>query len=227
MLRIIFWILLIANGALFAFHQGYFDSSHEKKEPQRLLAQFNADKLKLLPASAANAAPPEAPPVLPAPAVEPQKTVSCLEIGNFSSSDAKRFEERLVPLSLEQKPPRLKVEEVASHMVYIPPLGSKEAAEKKVAELRKLGVENFFIMQDGSGYRWGISLGVFKTAQAAKNQLADLNKLGVRGARIGTRSIASDKVFYRLRNLNTDSAQALDKIMSDFPEQKQRECHKE
>lgn len=247
MLRLLFWTLIVANGVLFAYHQGYLDSSQEKREPQRLLSQLNADKLKLLPAAEAKPAevpdqappanPPEAPPQAPeqapqqpapqaavAPVVEPQRTLSCLEIGNFAPADAKRVEQRLAKLSLGKNMSRLQVQEVASHMVYIPPLGSKAAANTKVAELQKLGISNFFVIQDAGPYRWGISLGIFKSEEAAKTLLADLNRQGVQGVRIGPRSVTAGKTIFRLRKLDTASVQAVNRIMTSFPEQRKRDC---
>ena len=109
-------------------------------------------------------------------------------------------------------------------MVYIPSQGDQAGAQKKVEELRQRGVTNFFVMQDNSDLRWGISLGVFKTDATAQKLLAQLRQQGVLSARIGTRSVATSKVVFQIRDLDPASATALDRIAADFPEQQLRSC---
>ena len=109
-------------------------------------------------------------------------------------------------------------------MVYIPPQGDKDAADKKASELKRLGLSNYFIIQDNSNLRWGISLGVFKTEAAARNHLANLTQQGVRSARIGARSIVSSKMAYQLRNLDAAGKARLDSIKAGFPAQELRQC---
>lgn len=280
MLKFFFFILLLANGGLLAYQQGYFETLFPSgREPARIKNQINADKLKLEKppeaeparseaaapsasgapvAPAAPAAPkptPAAPPVPappaapaapaapePAPAsaapVQGARTVAldttttparpvvlvCAEIGNFTAAEAKRFSAQLASLSLGPKVTQRQVQEVATHMVYIPPQGDKEAAEKKASELRRFGVEDFFIIQDNSSLRWGISLGVFKMEEAARAHLANLNQKGVRSARIGQRSVNTNLVAFRLRDLDAESRDALQKIRAGFARQEMRNC---
>ncbi len=249
MLKLLFWILIAANGALFAFRMGYLDSVvASKSEPERVTNQLNADKLKLIvdskpvapsvPAPAASAPAPAAPvfaptqasappsPVSVPPPAKPQKLVACTEVGDFAPSDTRRIEARLAELSLGERQTRRNIQEIATHMVFIPPQGSKEGADKKAGELRNMGVNNFFIIQDNSKMRWGISLGVFKSEAAAKSHLANLNKKGVRSARVGARSVTNTRVAFVLRDLDERSLNSLGTIMGDFPDQKARECGK-
>ena len=247
MLKLIFWILLAANGALFAFRMGYLDSAvASKNEPERVTKQLNADKVKLIVASkpaapSASASVVSAPtpaasapaqaagspaPVSAPPLGKPQKLVACTEVGDFAPSDTKKIEARLAELSLGERQTRRNIQEIATHMVFIPPQGSKEGADKKAGELRNMGVNNFFIIQDNSKMRWGISLGVFKSETAARSHLANLNKQGVRSARVGARSVTNTRVAFVLRDLDENSLKSLGKIMSDFPDQKARECGK-
>jgi hypothetical protein len=74
--------------------------------------------------------------------------------------------------------------------------------------------------------RWGISLGVFKSEVLAKKHLANLRKKGVRSARIVARSVGEKRVIFILRDMASKQLQALDKVMTHFPEQKRRECGK-
>lgn len=96
--------------------------------------------------------------------------------------------------------------------------------EKKAGELRKLGVEDFFIIQDNSPMRWGISLGVFKQEDAARTHLAALNQKGVQSARIGQRTVTSSQVAFQIRDLDKEGKAAFDKIKAGFPRQETRKC---
>jgi hypothetical protein len=225
MLKLLFWGLLLANGVLFAFHQRYLDSwLPEAREPTRMAKQLNADKIKLISASAALAAPVPAPESAAASAVVKEEVLACTEIGNFNEVEAKRFETRLSNLSLSDKPTRRNIQDVSRHIVYIPPQGGKEGADKKVAELRNLGIKDFFVIQDSSALRWGISLGIFKTEEAARAQLAAVSKKGVRSARLGVQNAASNKVVFQLRQLDAGTKRNLDNIKADFPNQEIRDC---
>lgn len=224
MLKTLFWLLLIVNGGLFALHQGYLGGLiADGREP--LAHQLHADRVQLLPASAASAltAPVPAPNEAPDAAARPT-LIACTEIGNFAPAEAKRFEERLAELALGDRQARRNVKEVASHMVYIPPQGDKEAADNKASELKRMGLTNYYIIQDNSNLRWGISLGVFKTEEAARNQLADLNRQGVHSARIGARSITSSKMAFQLHNLDAATKTRLDSIKTGFPAQDMHPC---
>lgn len=233
MLKFIFSILLLANGVVLAFNGGCLDAFlPDGREPQRIKRQIHPEQLTLLAAGAkaaaaanphAAAVPASTDPVDTA-AAAPPALIACTEIGNFQLTEAKRFESQLAALALGDRQSRRNVSEAASHMVYIPPQGGQAGAQKKVAELRQRGVTNFFIVQDNSDLRWGISLGVFKTEAAARNLLARLKQQGVQSARIGTRSVATSNVVFQMRDLDSASAAALDRIAADFPKQQLRNC---
>lgn len=225
MLKFFFWILLLANGGLLAYQQGYFDTLLPSgREPVRMKNQLNADKIKLIPPPApVPVAAQESPAAQAAEEKKPER-IACTEIGNFNPEEAKRFRTQLTSLSLGERVSQRSIQEVASHMVFIPPLADKESAEKKAAELRRMGIEDFFIIQDNSNLRWGISLGVFKQEEAARAHLANLAQKGVRSARIGQRSVTSNLVAFQLRELDAEAKSAIDKIKDDFPKQDMRSC---
>ena len=258
MLKFIFWSLVLANGGLLAYQQGYFDamvpSGHE---PARLKNQLNADKVKLIPPpepkpaaeavpevrrvqavtspaptiatnSATTTAPASVTTSAPAttrePALKKVAVLACAEIGNFTAEEAKKFSARIASLALGARVSQHPVQEVATHMVYIPPQGDREAAEKKAGELRRLGISDFYIIQDNSPMRWGISLGVFRMEEAARAHLTSLNQKGVRSARIGQRSVTSSMVAFQLHELDDETKNAVEKIKAGFVKQEIRDC---
>ena len=89
-------------------------------------------------------------------------------------------------------------QEVTGQLVYIPQ-ASREAAARKVAELRGQGISNLFIMQGEPPFRHGISLGVFKSEESAHALMASLNKQGVRGARMVPRGPMVMHTTYQIR----------------------------
>jgi hypothetical protein len=235
MLKFFFWLLLLANAALFAYQRGYLESLlPSDHEPTRVANQFNADKIKLIPAPAANDDAPAVPePVAPPPAAPGSAAVpataavaaamppGCTEIGNFTADEAQRFSVRLASLDLGERLSQHAVQETVTHIVYIPPQGDKDGADRKAGELRRLGIKDFFVIQDDSPLRWGISLGVFKQESAARAHLASLNQKGVHSARIGTRG---KLVAFQLRALDPKARNALEQIKTGFPKQQMREC---
>jgi len=229
MLKLTFWCLLAINVALFALGRGYLGSAAgDAREPGRLKNQLDADKISLISAARANAAAADnasasantnvnaaAAPVL-----------ACTEIGNFPPSDASRFETAVAALALGDRQSRHNVQgqDISSYIVYIPPQGSKEGADKKTVELKQLGVTNYFVMSDNSPLRWAISLGVFKTEPAAQTLLAALLKQGVHSARVGPRYTASKQFAYQFRDLDGPTKTRLDQIKAGFPATDMHAC---
>jgi cell division protein FtsN len=220
MLKFIFICLLIANALLIALWQGYIANPvYEPRQPQRLSQQEAASHLKLISADEATA------PVKPEIKEQPkQQTFACLEWGNFQTADISKVEDKLKALAFGSRQSRVNVQDNSGTMVYIPPLGSKEAADKKALELTHLGVHDFYIVQDQSNMRWSISLGVFKTEEAAKQQLANLVAKGVHSARIGVHSAETNKFNFLFRNVTGSERSDLDNLKTDFPNQDLHLC---
>jgi len=72
------------------------------------------------------------------------------------------------------------------------PTGGKPESDRA----QELGVEDFYVVQEDSKFRFAISLGVFKTEEAARSRLAELRKKGVRTARVDPRETSVQKVFF-------------------------------
>lgn len=242
MVRFLFWSLLLINGGLLAYNLGWLGKfSLDTHEPERLKKQHHTEQISLLSASAvqelldaeqareqaeAEAEAEKNKPVKDAPAPAKPEIFACLELGSYALTDGARVEDKLRSLNFGARQQRQTVMETAAHMVYIPPQGSKENADKKAAELRRRGIEDFFIVQDNSPMRWAISLGVFKTEEAAKNHLANLNAQGVRTARIGPRSVTASKYNYQFKNLNSGEKQKLEQVATQLGSGDLHECRR-
>ena len=232
MLKFVFWLLAGVNLLVLAIGQGYLGSFRtETREPARLKNQLHAEKITLLtqaqataPAEAATPAATPAP--APTSATPAPQVFACTEVGNFVLAEARKFETLLEPLDLGDRQSRRNVagQDISSYMVFIPPQGSKENADRKAGELKQLGVTNYFIMGEGSAQRWGISLGVFKSETSAQTHLASLNKQGVHSARVAPRYSSSKQLAYQFRNLDAATRARLAEIAKQFDEQELRSC---
>lgn len=221
MLRFFFWILLIINGLLLSFILGIFDRfgdmSLEKHEPHRVKAEKNTDRLKLMSASAAQDA-------IDANSKKVDPPIACLEIGNFSLADGKNFEERVKYLALGKRQVREELSETASNMVYLPSQGNKDAADKKAAAIKKMGVSDAYVIQDGSVLKWGVSLGVFKTLDAAKTHVANLAKKGIKEAKIAPRPVSASKLMYQLLDISVEEKKLIDQVREQFTGIETHDC---
>lgn len=253
MLKFVFWALVAVNAALFAFRQGYLGpAGAEEHEPARVKNQLAGERLVLLTETEAKAAAtsadasdnvtaeeagePQAPPqpepaAAPAPASAPApvptaQLIACVQAGPFSSADARRFESRINRLDLAARPSRVDTpfQEVTSRLVYLPPNGGREGAQRRAAELKERGVSNFFIMQGDSPLRYAISLGVFKTDGAAQKLVADLGRQGVRGVRILPRGPQTTRTAFQFRRIDAEARTRIAGIADDFSGATVRQC---
>jgi len=235
-LKFVFWALLGANGVLLAYGQGLLGQPGEAaREPARLKNQLAPERMQqLTPTQARQAAesavpapqaevpvplPAPLPEPEPAPAPVPRNLVACVQAGPFSTADARRFEARVARLGLAPRQSRIDMpyQEVTSRLVYLPPNGGREGAQRRVAELKERGVTNLFIMQnDTSPLRYAISLGVFKSDGAAQKLVADLQRQGVRGVRILPRGPQVTRAGYQYRQIDAGERDRLTGIADNY-----------
>jgi hypothetical protein len=169
----------------------------------------------------ATAVPAPAPVTPPAPA---EKLLACVEIGNFDPNEARSFRNRLAVAKLRVQATPRSVQEVASYMVYIAAEDGREGADRRAAELRRLGLTDFYILPESAPMHDAISLGLFKTEAAAKAYVGQLISKGVRSARIIERTASTNKVVFRLRDLNSADQAGFAALVSAFPNQSRRDC---
>jgi hypothetical protein len=168
-----------------------------------------------LPAAAAKPAPEPEPPAKPAAPPEPAPLV-CVEWGSFSAQDAARAEQRLEPLALGARFAQFRGEESAGWWVFIAPQPNRAAAQKKAAELKKLGVDEYFVVQENGKLRWSLSLGVFRSEEAARARLEALRARGVRSAQVGRRETRVPKVWFQVKGVDAALNARLQELARDF-----------
>ncbi len=232
-MRTVFFVLLLANLALFAWT--YLASASVSGEGQLMQQQIRPEAIRLLTpeqvAQAAQTAKQAAAKQMAQQAAlkppEPVKVVACVELGSFNIGDVTKVEQALEPLSLGARVSQRRVDEVAGYWVYVPPQRSRQVANQKTAELKRLGVDEFFVVQDDPKLRYAISLGVFKSEEAAKARLDQLRSKGVRSARIGSRETQVQKVFFTVRDIAEPVVGKLNDLRQGFPGTELKDCQPE
>ncbi len=205
-MRALFLFLVLANVAFFAWSR-YFSPGDAGADPLPLTRQIEPEQLHILsageppPAVPKPAAQAPAPAAAAAPAPAPAAAVSgnCLEWGSFTLVDAPKMEKALEPLALGGRLAQRRTEELAGWWVFIPPQANRQGALKKAAELKARGVEDYFVVADDNQYRWAVSLGVFRSEDAAQARLNALRAKGVRSAQVGPRETMVPKVWLQVR----------------------------
>lgn len=224
-MRLLFLLLLVANLGFFAWMR-FLASPDPAVDRQPLSQQLDPGKLRVVPeAELAKAPPATTPEPVPTPAPPPEAApIACLEWGSFSPGDATRAAQRLEPLALGARLAQYHGEETAGWWVYIPPQGNRAGALRKAAELKKLGVDDYFVVQDAGRQRWAVSLGVFRTEDAAKSHLDALRAKGVKSAAIGQRETQVPKVWFQVRGIDPALHARLQEIARDLEGATLHEC---
>jgi hypothetical protein len=147
-----------------------------------------------------------------------------VEWGGFAAAEAPRAEEALAALALGERVAQRRSDETAGWWVFSPPQGNRQAALKKAAELKALGVDDYFVVQDEGAVRWAVSLGVFSTEDAAKTRLEALKARGVRSAQVGARDAPVQKIWYQVRDADASLRARLKELAERFPGTEARRC---
>ncbi len=190
-MRVLIFALILANLLFLVWTRGHFGAP-AGGEAARAEQQLHPEKLTVV----SRGRPPDTPASKQAaPATEQrveQRTeqhteLLCQTWADLPNADA----DRLAVLLTEQFPAvkvvRRAVTESNGYWVFIPPSPTREAADEKVAELQRLGVQDYFVVQANGPNRLAISLGTYRTEEAAQAGLATLQRKGVKTAQLGER----------------------------------------
>lgn len=186
MLRIFFFLLILANLLFFAWAQGYFGSAGDGREPRRLGNQLMPEKLHVV--------------GIEPPSSQPSADRSCRLVSGMALSEA----QRLMVLAKEKSPELgfvVKPNDTPAkiYWVLIPPLANRAAVDKKLAELKKRGVNDFSVILDEGADKFAILLGLFDAEPAASQYLQELAKRDVKSAKIETRVNQPEQALLEVR----------------------------
>ena len=203
-MRIIVVLLVLANLALFLYTR--LDSLGAG-EGVRLAQQVQADKIVLLSPQQVAAL---------GPAKVSALADVCVEWGPLSDIDKARALALLEPLDLAKLITQKKVEVVANYWVFIPAAPNRSVADRRVEELKAQGVKDLLLVDSGP-QRFAISLGVFRTEDAAQTRLAALEAQGVKTARVDSRVQAITQTALVVRDPPAPAVARMKELQGAFP----------
>ncbi len=165
----LFALLILANVGLWLWMTGFRQGDGAAVEGPRPAIQ--PEKLRLLTEPGVRVQ--ERAPDAPATPALANAAAGCYRLGPFADEAATEKAINLlkqIPLAYERKQEEEPV--VTGYRVYLPPLASREAAEKKRRQLTRLGFKDHSVLQE-EGLQNAISLGTFAVeANAQKHQRA-------------------------------------------------------
>ena len=223
-MKALVWILLLGNVIFFAVMQwgGLLAADEQAAQAQPPLHEEKISVLSAPQGKPVAVLPASAPAPVPAPVEEPatltaKPDVSCMEWGEFSGTDLARATAALSTLQLGDKLSQRQVEYAIGYWVYISPMKDKAAVNQKIAQLKARGIDEYFVVPDAGPWLNAISLGVFKTREAAQHFLDELRRTkGVRSAHIGERASKLKVTLFVLNGLDAKTGAELAKIQKDF-----------
>jgi hypothetical protein len=185
-MRIVVLLLIVANLALFAYTR--LDSI--AGEGARGALQVEPDKIKILtPQQVA--------------ALGPAKIAAladvCAEWGPFSDAERAKALADLDSLQLGRLLTQRKIDTESAYWVNVGPYPNKGAADRRVGELRSQGVTDMSAVDAGRG-QYVVSLGIFRTEQAARARVDALSRQGVYTAKVEPRQQTSSQTVLVVRD---------------------------
>jgi hypothetical protein len=228
--RLLLLLLIAANGLVFAIETGALGAgSAAGHDPGRLADQIDPEKIRLvtLASSSGSAVPatlPNAQSVAAVTTAPLPKAMACVEFGGFNPDESKKVEPLLASLNLGERMTQRHLDDQATYIVYLPPFKTKQDAERAAGELKRIGIPDFFVIQDPGPYHLAISLGIFHSEDAAKGLLTSLSQQGVKNAKTGERPSTISKTFYQIRPGDPALLQRLADFKTQFPNQDVHEC---
>lgn len=206
-IRPIFFLLVLANLVVFVWTQGYFGDSDNGREPQKLDQQLHPEKLRIV--RIAQTAP-----------VSKEES-ACRVINGLSVANAEALKTAVAAAGAEAR--IVPQDEPALHLVLIGDLANKAAADKKLAELARLGIEGHKLIALEGG-RHEIVLGSFASETAARDLLQALSKKGIKSAKADKREQPAIRARVETRGTAATLLQQLPKLIAPYAEATLGDC---
>jgi hypothetical protein len=219
------WLLVFINLGLLSYFNlelilpGTPKAAMTAISPEKINV-LTLQQIEALPKKVAELPTPVATPVLTADATISASTTTpaaCYEWGVFSTARVTDAQVASSNISLQATVKEQTSLEAKRFWVYKPPLKSAEAAQAKTIELKALGVEELFVVQD-SKWKNAISFGVFEDEHLATSLLKELKAKGVKDVVKALRNQGKGHASLIFSELTDEKVAELKKLKSDFPE---------
>ncbi len=203
-MRILFVLLLAANVALFAYDRWLRAPDGAPDLIPKL--QVNPDRIKIL-GTGERARLGEA----------PRAADACVEWGLFAGADVARADAAIAAVALPGVAIQRALTDAEGYWVYLPASKTKAEVERRVAALKSRGVRDYYVVQEPGPWRNAISLGIFKSEDAARTMVEQLKSGGVQGVALERREHILKQVAYRVRDPSEKAIAVLAELQRSFP----------
>lgn len=209
MIRIFFLLLVLGNLAFFAWDR--YLRAPVSAEAHIQQVQITPEKIRIIESKAART--PVAKPVAPGEVANAtdaanaagatgatKVAAACLEWGVFvGAPEAARADAAIAEAGFAPGQARRVLSDVDGHWVLIPPGKTRADVGKAVENLKELGIAEYTIVPEPPQWRNAVSLGVFRTEEAARKLLAEVRAKGVDNATVERRERFFQQVVYFVR----------------------------
>ena len=192
-MRVFFLLLVVIKLSVWVWNRGYLGNRNVGREPERLTAQIQPERMQVQ-----------------VGIVDTVVDQACARVGPLGTAEADVIGKELMVKNASVE--RVPLDESATFWVNIPAVNGKPA-EAEIAELRKAGFREFFVVKDSGEYQNAISLGEFKSQEAARNKMLLLGRNNIRNARITVKGGNVGKVILNVRG----PVAMLDKALAGTP----------
>jgi len=206
------WLLLIINAGLLT----YFNLDRIlPSAPQIKHAEIDPEKISVLSQNEIEA--------LPKKVVSTQSTptiataASCYEWGVFSAANLTGAQSAVDKLSLHGTVKEQTSQQAKRFWIYSPPFKTSQEAKVKAAELKALGIEDIFVVQEAK-WKNAISFGIFEDENLALKLMSELKTKGVKNVAKALRNQGDGHSSLIFNNLAETEAARLRELKPDFPE---------
>ncbi len=217
-MKVIVFLLVLANLLFYAMSQGLFGRA-DHPDAGRIDQQIAVDRIRIVSRGEAPAGKTQE--------VATKLPETCLRWEAMDLGSADRLEifikENFAQLAIKRQ---TIAGEGSSWWVFIPPLAGKAEAEKKAAELRQIGISDYFIIQDNGTNRFAISLGLFSSEKGSQDRLAELKAKGVRSAKITIRPGKDTQYLLETSGPVENKAQLIELLSELLPKNPPQACKK-
>jgi hypothetical protein len=232
-MRVVVALLVAVNLLFFGWTQGYFGSTADP-DALRIKQQLLADQVRIVARDEPPSEPARSEKTGKAVEKSAERTVEktaertaasvCLVLGDLPAADAEQLEASLAEKFPAFRSVRTSVAGSFSYWVSIPPLATKQELDAKVAELKNLGLADFYVVQESGPNNRAISLGLFSRKDAANVHLEALRAKGVKSARVVERILKPALATLELRGPEAQADALRQALAEALPESRPTAC---
>ena len=139
----------------------------------------------------------------------------CTQWGPFSDADRAKAQADLGALKLGRQLSQHQVTVTDAWWVSLGPMSTRAAADRRVAELRALSIDDLSVVESGNG-QFTVSLGIFRTQSAATARVQALAARGITEAHAAPRQQAITQTMLVVRNPSPVVAAKLEELQGKY-----------